>query len=150
MSAQVKWEGLDEFREAMRNLPDQLAADAKEIVQQAADNAESEIRAAYHRGKTGNLINGLKQIPRQTSPWGTAITLKNTAPHSWLWDNGSEARHYYESSGTRHDTGAMWGRSTPPHTFVRGTTKWRRWMYDQLTAMMVRAGLLVRRDDAAA
>lgn len=145
----MKWEGLEEFREAMQHLPDDLRDDAEGIVQEAVDHAEAEIYAAYGR-KTGNLRDHLKQERVASGPFGITIRLKNTAKHAWLWDNGTEARHYITESGAIHETGAMWGKTAPPHTFVRGSIKWRRWMYDQLKAMLVEHGLLTRGEFNAA
>jgi len=140
---------MEELRETLRNLPDALKHDAEEIVHGAVDAAEAEIYAAYGQ-KSGNLRRGLKQEVVASNPFGITVRLKNTAKHAWLWDNGTEARHYTTETGAIHETGAMWGKTAPPHTFVRGASKWRRRMYEQLRTMLEDHGLLTRGDFNAA
>ena len=145
----VRWDGLDEFRQLLRDLPTALRDDADAILIEAANRAESEIRRGYTRGKTGALLAGLFQT-RRSGPFGIAIRLINKAPHAWLWDNGSEARHYVTKRGVTHATGAMWGKRPAPHTFDRAVLASRRRMFEELKAMMRAHGLEVRGDEDAA
>jgi hypothetical protein len=145
----VRWNGLDEFRELLRDLPTALRDDADDILIEAANRAEAEIRRGYTRGKTGDLLAGLYQN-RRSGPFGIAIRLINKAAHAWLWDNGTEARHYTTTRGKQHATGAMWGKRPAPHTFDRAVLASRRRMFDDLKAMMRAHGLEVRGEDDAA
>ena len=144
----VQWNGLDEFRQLLRDLPTALRDDADDILIEAANRAESEIRRGYGR-KSGALLAGLSQT-RRAGRFGIVIRLRNAARHAWLWDNGSQARHYYTRRGVRHDTGAMWGNRPAPHTFDRAVLASRRRMFDDLKAMMRAHGLDVRGDADAA
>lgn len=145
----VQWNGLDEFRQLLRDLPTALRDDADDILIEAANRAESEIRHGYTR-KSGALLDGLSQT-RRAGRFGIVIRLRNTAAHAWLWDNGSQARHYYtRRRGVRHDTGAMWGKRPAPHTFDRAVLASRRRMFEELKAMLRAHGLDVRGDEDAA
>lgn len=141
-SASVRWDGLDELLAAMRALPAELTAEATEYAQQAVDRAEADAAAGYGH-KSGNLRDHLRQTVESTDRFGVRLALKNTARHAWLWDYGTEARHYFTDAGKRHETGAMWGKRPPPFTFTRAVIRWRRWMYEQDKAMLERQGLIV-------
>lgn len=138
----MKWEGLDDLRDALRRLPVDLRDDSGEIVQEAAREAFNTISQEYGE-HTGALRRGLRLRGLQVSTFGSAVDLVNTAPHAWLWDHGSEARHYITKHGVKHPTGKMWGRSSPPHTFGRASGRARRAMVGKLIAMMERHGLIV-------
>lgn len=141
MSATLRWDGLDELRLALRNMPQDLTAEAAHIVEGAANGAEVDIRAEYNQ-VTGNLRDGLRQTHFEDSKFSVGVLLKSTSPHAWLWDNGSEARHW--ASGK--STGTMWGKTPPQHTFVRTVVRARRRMYEQLQQMLERHGLTVTGD----
>jgi len=141
----LTWDGLDDLKAALRSLPQDLTDDAVDIVNAAVQSAEQEIAAGYHVGKTGNLRRGLSTTMKP-GLFKTVAVLKNTAAHAWLWDHGSQLRHYTtRRAKARKDVGAMWGQTAPPFTFIRGVIKWRAIMYDQLAAMLAEHGLTVRR-----
>lgn len=140
----LRWNGLDDLKAALRSLPQDLTDDAVGIVNAAVQSAEQEIAAGYHVGPTGNLRRGLRTTMKP-GLFKTVAVLTNTAPHAWLWDHGSQLRHYATRRGRQHRTGAMWGKTGPPFTFIRGVTKWRAIMYDRLAAMLAQHGLTVRR-----
>src|SRR5262245_11367566 len=139
------WDGLEALRAELRRLPQDLTDDAIDIVNNAAEGAKAEIAAGYHRGKTGNLIAGLTIIQRAGFN-KTVRELRNKAPHAWLWDHGSPLRHDTTVKANRErNTGAKWGKSAPPCTFIKGVIKWRAWMYDRLTEMLESHGVTVNR-----
>ncbi len=144
MGASVRWDGLDELRAALRSLPADLAAEASGIVTGAAEGAKSEIVSAYQaRRRTGNLAKGVKIIRGATnivsSRFGVGLMVTSTAEHAWLFENGSQARHYVTVAGKKHLTGSM----PPARIFVPIAIRRRRLMHDQLKAMLVRHGLSV-------
>jgi hypothetical protein len=137
--------GLDELREALRSLPAELAADAATAVTSAAQAAESDARAVYEAHRhSGNLIARLSRTT-STSAFGASAVVKNTAKHAWIFENGSEARHYTTASGATHATGEMWGKTPQPptHVFVRAMQAHRQQMYDWFVALLERQGLQV-------
>lgn len=139
----MKWEGLDTLYAALRKLPTELRDDAAAIIENAADRAYTAIYQEYGI-KSGDLRSHLSIDPPSRTLYGASVLLKNTAHHAWLWDNGTEARHYTTSGGKRHATGQMWGKSAPPHTFVKHASKSRLLMYQELSDMITKHGLGVR------
>lgn len=133
--------GLDELRDALRNLPAELAGEAAGDVTGAAQAAEAEVRQVYEQhAASGNLAAHL-YLSTSTSAFGAGALIKSTAKHAWIFENGSQARHW--ASGK--STGQMWGRTAQPptHVFVRAMTKYRKRMYEQLRALLERQGLQV-------
>lgn len=154
-------EGLDAFREQLRNAPEAFAEEAGPVVIGAATEAKDELGAAYPVRQTG-----LRPGPHRKSPWyapgglknritvrtlsegrfGAGAVVKNSAPHAWLYDNGSQARHYVTGSGKTHETGAMFEKRPPTHLFVKTVIRKRREMYQALKAMVERSNLTVSGD----
>ena len=58
MPVTVTWTGLDELRETLRRLPQDLVAEASHIVEAAANGAHAEVKGSYPRW-TGNLRDHL-------------------------------------------------------------------------------------------
>lgn len=139
MSATVRWNGLDELREELRNLPEVLAQEASGIVQRAAGDAAQEIRAGYqaHR-RTGNLAEHVKVEPRGIGPFGTALVVKSTAKHAAIFEIGTQARHT--------KLGANRGSMPPGRVFIPAVIRRRRGMYERLKELLVRHGATVSGD----
>lgn len=137
MSASVHWSGLDELREALRHLPDELTADASGIVEGAANGAEVDIHAGYPE-RTGNLRNHLTKTHFERGKFSAGVILKNTSPHASIFENGTQARHTA--------IGANRGAMPAGHVFIPAVAKARRRMYDQLKQLLVRHGLTVSGD----
>jgi hypothetical protein len=133
--------GLEELREALRTLPAELAGEGGADVTAAAQAAEAEIREEYdaHR-HSGNLARGLS-VQVTANPFGALARVKNTAFHAWIFENGTQARHWKGGKST----GAMWGATAQPpkHVFVRTVMKRRKQMFEQLRALLERQGLEV-------
>lgn len=144
MSATVRWSGLEELKAQLRSLPADLAGEASGIVGAAATEARTEIALVYaaHVGPTGNLARGLQPVATVAGPVSASARLKNTAKHAWLFDNGSQARHWLSGKST----GRMWGRTPPTHVFVATIIRRRRQMYERLKALLVEHGLTVSGD----
>lgn len=138
MSASVRFTGLEEFKAALSRLPQELSGEGQAIVYGAADEAAAEIIAKYP-ARTGNLRKGVK-VTRSASAFATTAVVKNTAPHAFIFENGTEARHYFtDPGGVRKEVGKM----PPGHVFVPIVIRKRREMYEQLKALLVKAGLSV-------
>jgi hypothetical protein len=137
MSASVRWEGLDELRAALRQLPAELTAEASHIIQGTANAAIVDMRAEY---PAGELRDKLSQTTVERGTYGTGILIKNASGWAWHWDHGTALRHRIKSGGS---TGAEWGGKTPPHTFGRNMAQKRPRMYEQMKTMMEGHGLTV-------
>ena len=131
MADVLTWDGLAAFKESLRTLPRDLAADAGVLVAQAAILTEGEIRQRYGAGKTGKLARGLSvRISRDT--FGASGVVRNTAKHAAIYEFGSQARHTA--------TGANRGAMPPAKFFVPIAMKHRRALYARLVALVERAG----------
>jgi hypothetical protein len=135
------FDGLEELREELRNLPRELADEAGDIVTGNAEAAVAEVRQVYEQHvASGNLLKRLF-ISTSQSAFGAGALVRNSAPHAWIFENGSQARHWAAGKGT----GAMWGKTAQPptHTFIRAMMRHRKQMYEQLKALLAQKGLQV-------
>lgn len=139
MSAVMRLDGLLELKEALQHLTPELQAESQAIVYANADKAAEEIRAAYPR-RTGNLKDHV-YVSKRGSTISTTATVKNTAHHAWLFENGSQARHT--------DLGANRGSMPPGHVFIPIMIRRRRIMYQILKDLVASKGLTVSGDAAA-
>jgi len=138
MPNRLVFDGLSELREALRNLPAELAGEAQHIVEGAANGAAASIKAAYPV-RTGNLRDHLTVTHVDQGKYSAGAIVKNTAKHAALFESGTQARHT--------DIGANRGSMPPGHVFIPRVTKARRQMYTVLKDLLVRKGLLVSGDE---
>jgi len=138
MGAQLTFDGMDTFREALRKLPTELRDEARGIVQDAVDRAETTIRGQYAGvARTGNLARGLT-VDRQTAAFGVNIRIRSRAKHAWLYETGGKR-------GARKTTrGANRGRLPAPNVFIPTAIATRRRIDAALIALLERAGFEVR------
>lgn len=131
----LRWDGLDELRDALRQLPDHLTDESIDIVQEHVGAAGAAIIDEYNDHRvSGNLAKGVR-IETSKSKGGISARLTSNAFHAWLFENGTEARHTA--------IGADRGSGPPHHVFVPIVVRERRAMYDELIAMVEREGLTV-------
>jgi hypothetical protein len=133
------FDGLEELKEELRNLPSELAAEAGAIVTSNAEAAVADVRVTYAAHvASGHLLKGLF-ISTSSSAFGAGALVRNSSPIAWIFENGSQARHWKGGKGT----GAMWGKTSQPptHTFIRAMMKHRARMYDDLRWLLKRHGL---------
>jgi len=137
------FEGLAELRAELRNLPAALTHEASAIVVHAAEGAANAVRVEYGRHRvTGHLMNSVTVTQPEAGSYGVAMVVKVTDPIAWLFDHGSQARHW---AGDK-STGIMFAKDgpTPPtHVFVKTMIAARRRMYEELAALLERHGLQV-------
>ncbi len=146
----LQWNGLQELREELLTLPADLTAEAEGIVLGAGQDAQAEIGAIYQaHARSHHLADGLQLSNEPNGTYEVRAILRSRAPHAWLFDNGSQARHYTTKKGQPHNTGAMWSRTPPTHAFVGTVIRHRRLMYERLKLVLVRHGLTVSGDVAA-
>jgi hypothetical protein len=136
VSASVRWDGLEELKRELRNLPADLTREASHVVEGTANAAATEIKRGYgkHR-RTGNLQAGVLVTHFDKGKFSTGALVKNTAKHAHLFEVGTQARHTA--------IGANRGSMPPGHVFVPAVIKWRRRMYQELKDILVRHGLVV-------
>ncbi len=137
--AALLWGGLDDLRTALRNLPAHLAQEAATIVTRAAEEARATMAADYAgHVVTGNLSRGLTQRAQSLGPYGVGVEVRNTSPHAWMVENGTEARH--TSRGFNR------GKMPPLHVMLPTAIRRRAQMYHELKDLLLREGLTVRGD----
>ena len=139
MSVTLHWSGLDEFKVNLSKLPDTLGAASEVIVDRAATNAAADIRQGYP-ATAESLSSHVFISTIDKGKTTKARIVKNTSPLAFIFENGTQARHYF-SKGRRaiHLTGRM----PPSHVFVPRIIKYRKIMYGELKSMLVAQGLVV-------
>lgn len=138
MSVKLQIDGLTEFREALRQLPQELTAEAGAIVLAIAEEAGQQIQAAYPQGPTGNLKRRVTVTKEPSSAFGVRATVRSRAPHASIFEKGTGQRQ------TR--TGANRGRmpvAPPNEQMIPIAIRARRRMVLALIQMLQRAGLVV-------
>lgn len=132
------WHGLDEFRAQLRQVPATCRNEAARIVEGGVNSAFVQISTVYGRHRyTGTLQNRLTIAPlRVRGEFTTGLVLKSGSPLAWLFDNGSQARHW--KTGSKKSTGKMWGRTPPTHIFLKTVIKTRREITDRVHGMVHR------------
>lgn len=133
--------GLAELKAALLHLPADLTGEATHLVDGIANGAAADLKAAYPE-RTGHLRAGVSVTHVDRGTFSAGAIVKSTAPHAWLFDNGSQARHYITKNGKTHVTGAM----PPTHVFVKTLVEARRRMWEQLRGLLERHGLVVSGD----
>jgi hypothetical protein len=73
----------------------------------------------------------------------TGLVLRSASPLAWLFDNGTQARHYITVNGVKHETGRMPGF----HVFGRTVAFTRRKIRTILIEMVRRHGATKVTDD---
>lgn len=136
----IHWDGLEELRRVLRALPADLAVEASGIVLSHAEGAAREIRAAYPT-RTGNLRNGVVVSKQAAGRYGTGVLVKNSAPHAFIFEHGTQARH--------NAIGANRGSMPPGNVFIPRVIRWRRKMYEALKALLQKNGLIPVGEEAA-
>jgi len=131
------FEGLEEFKVDLTKLPARLRDQARDIVENAAEEAKSSIFQAYPR-RTGNLRLGVQIEHKPLGSFGQRSIVKNKAKHAFIYENGTVARHT--------SLGADRGIMPAGKVFVPIARRRRRRMYQELKTMMRDEGLEVTGD----
>jgi len=139
MSASVKIVGGDALMAALKALPEQLAHEAGGIVAGHAELMKAKVAAEYsgHVFK-GNLLKGLKTT-RESFGLAVVATVQSTAPHAYMFENGTVMRHWTGPRGTGKST----GRQRPANIFVPAKIRELKAMRQDLIVLVERAGLKV-------
>lgn len=128
----VVWQGLEELKTLIQQLPDTTTAETAKLAEAAANSAAVDIRGAYPV-RTGTLRDRVKVAPlRSRSGRSVGMAVTNTAPHAHLFENGTQTR--------QTSLGANRGAMPPGHVFVPRIIRARRRLYDQLKDLLRRLG----------
>lgn len=130
----IRFDGLAELRQALRNLPKRLTDEATNIVEHTAQRMKADVTSDYPEGPTGNLKRGVV-ISRSHGGFATGATVKNNAKHAFIFEHGTQVRHT--------DLGWNRGRMPPGRVFVPAAVRNRREMFNALISMVERNGLTV-------
>lgn len=138
MSARVQWSGLDELRDALRALPQDLTQEAHAIVVAQAEAAQRDVVQGYPEGPTGNLKRRVT-LEVNTSRFSAGARVRSRAPHSALFERGTKARR--TSQG--YNRGVM-PQAPESAQMIPKAIRRRRRMFSALAAMLERHGLIVQ------
>jgi hypothetical protein len=143
MSNRLVFDGLDSLARALQQLPGHLRDEAAPIIHGAATGALAEIKAQYPTGRRGRLRQGLK-IALRTTDAGAAGIVTNTAPHAWIFENGTQARYVTTlPRGRAKNFGSRRGAMPPGRVFIPVVVRHRRAMLVALTDVVRREGFQV-------
>jgi hypothetical protein len=138
MASGVRWTGLQEFKQELLRLPDELKDDAAQIVVDTAQRAGRDVQAAYPQGATGNLKKGVRTTIESQSGLGARALVRSTAPHAHLFERGTRLRSTH--------SGANRGRmpeANESQQMIPIAIRARRQMVADLIQMVERHGLKV-------
>ena len=139
MASRFVWNGLKDLQASLHTLPKDLASDAAPILDTRAEAAADRIRASYPR-VTGNLKDGLEVRRLEGGALGAKVEVRNTSPHAYIYEYGTQARHYYtRQTGAMHATGRM----PAGRVFVPAMIRERGQMVEDVAEMMTTHGLTV-------
>jgi hypothetical protein len=130
--------GLEELKAQLRQLPAELTAEAGGLIAAQAQQTADDIRVVYNAHRhAGDLADHVTVTVFATGPYGTGARIKSMGKHAWIFEHGSQARHYITTRGHTHVTGRM----PPTPTFIPAMTHGRRRMWEALAGLLERAGL---------
>ena len=136
----LTFDGIEEFKTALRNLPKEMADEAHDVVRTHATIASKKISQAYPQGKTGTLRGGLlvRQIPGKlfTVVYQVASTAKQS---SWLEYGVKKLRKTKQG----YNRGAL-PREPEQERMIPIVQRQRISMVKDLIALVARAGFEVK------
>jgi hypothetical protein len=134
MPTGLVWDGLKEYQEELRRLPEECKKESLNLIQAAVNSAYVTISTVYGRHR----FTGTLQARLRITPLKDGLRLVSGSPLAWIFENGSQARHW--KSG--RSTGEMWGRTPnpPTHIFTRTVGNARRTLAKQFREMLLRRG----------
>jgi hypothetical protein len=135
--ATMVWDGFQEYLDELRKLPEDCAVEAANLTESGVNAAYQTISQVYGQHRfTGTLQSRLRIKTVRVGRLIKGLVLESGSPIAWLFDNGSQARHW--ASGK--STGKMWGRTAPTHIFAKTVARERRKLTQQFKDMLLRRG----------
>lgn len=134
----LTFEGMEDFRAALRQLPARLVGTATTIVERRAQTASNQIAVSYPFGteQGGHLKDGM-QVKVQPSRFGVIATVSNTSKYAKPFEYGTQVR--------RTDKGWSRGAAPPGNVFYPVITRQRADMVEDLIRLLQQEGLAVGR-----
>ncbi len=137
------FDGLAQLQKDLLNLPTDLQAEAGHIVEAHANAAAARIKSTYSdHWITGELTKKVAVDFDLTTGVAASAVITNTSRLAYIFENGTEARHYVTVNGKQHLTGKMPGF----HAFIPVVMQERRNMYADLADLVRSHGLAVTGD----
>lgn len=130
------WAGLEELKAQLRALPAEFATEGGRIVEARANGAAATIKAEYPV-RSGELRDKLT-VTHTRNAVGAISVVRNSSKYADEFDYGTQARHTA--------IGANRGSMPPNHLFTQAIRRAKRLMYEDLKALLIRAGLVVKGD----
>lgn len=138
MSAnRLEFDGLDDLRSALRQLPADMASQGASIVETTAARVGADVVRNYP-SRTGTLQRRVRVDHGVSARSGVSAIVRSAAPHASLYEFGTEAR--------RTGAGANRGRmpvGPESSRLIPQAIRARRRMTDELTALVRAAGFEV-------
>lgn len=135
-SNRMTWDGMEEFKAALRQLPEELTGEGGDIVIAHAETAGDDVRSAYAAAAgTGNLAKNVRVIVRDAGRAGVVAEVKSTAKHAFIYENGTQIR--------KNKAGKNLGAMPPGNIFVPTMIRERKAMVEDLKDLMETKGLEV-------
>jgi hypothetical protein len=135
-------DNLAALRTALQQLPADLTVEAGHVIEGIANAAAADVKAAYPY-RSGHLVAGVEVNRLEAGRFGAGSEVRNRAKLAWIYEHGTQARHYYtKQTGAFHSTGIMLP-APPGRAFIPIMVRQRALMYTQLADLVRRAGLLV-------
>jgi hypothetical protein len=89
----LTFDGLDELREQLRQLPADLTEKGIGIVTEHAQAAERAIETGYPIGRTGNLRRRVVLERSASTKNSCSFAVRSRAPHASIFERGTVERH---------------------------------------------------------
>jgi hypothetical protein len=148
MSA-LTFENLEEFKTALRQLPEALTSEGRGILEAHGQHAMAAIAAAYpteprtagNAPLTGELAAGLSVTTLNgNGQFFAGVLVRNKVKYAGWWEVGSQGRHRQTKKGWNR------GPMPPGRAFVPGMIRERRAIYPDLVSLLQRNGLVASGD----
>ena len=123
-------DGLDQLRQALRNLPESLTADAADIVVATAQQAKQDVQLDYPQGPTGNLRRGVVMDTTRARV-SVSARVRSRAPHAALFERGTVRRQ----TSRGYNRGVM-PQAPESERMIPVAIRYRRKMTDALIALV--------------
>lgn len=138
MSVRARLEGINEFRQALRDLPEAITKKASKVVVEAARSTQRDVTSAYPAGKTGNLKAGVSSRATRSRKFSAEAQVRSRAPHAHIFEKGSAPR----KTGDGYNRGSM-PKAPDSQRFIPVAIRARREMTRRLVELVEAEGFEV-------
>ena len=136
MSVRLILRGVDELRDALRRLPEELTGEGGAIIRDAATAAHDDVDTVFNAHEvTGTLERRLELVEVAGGRFGSILKVVDRAKHAWMFEYGTVARHWRN--------GKLTGTMPAANVFVKAMIHRRESMWDRLRRLVEDHGLKV-------